>query len=208
MLRKIPIKGPIVRGLDVSHYDGPIDFKTVKLSGREFAFAKCTEYNVDNTYARNKVQAQNAGMLFGAYHFFHPSRDPKAQAENFLSRAQLGKGNLVPVLDWESSDDIPNATDRARASEWLQIVEKAVGRPPIIYGSPYFLHTLNLGTSFSRYPLWVAHYGTTVPLVPDPWTNWAFWQHSEKGAVPGIPAPDEDLDIFNGTYADLQRFVL
>ncbi len=208
MLRKVPLRPQVVRGLDVSHYDEQIDFKMVKLSGRQFVFAKCTEYNMDKTYIRNKKAAEAAGLLFGAYDFFHPSRDPVKQAENFLTAAQLHPGNLVPVLDWETSDDIPNSTDRARASVWLQTVEKAVQRPPIIYGSPYFLHALNLDGSFSRYPLWIAHYGTSTPLIPSPWSECAFWQHTDKGAVPGIPAPDEDLDIFNGTYAELQRLVL
>ena len=201
--------GPVtVKGLDVSHYDEVIDFAKVKAAGYQFAFSKCTEYNADNTYARNKAYAQASGLLFGAYHFFHPSRDAKAQAELFLKIAKIVKGDLQPVLDWESTDGVPSGADRARGKVWLDIVEKAVGRKPIIYGGPYFLQALALGPLFAEYPLWVAHYGTSAPLVPSPWRVWSFWQNSDRGNVPGIPAPDEDLDLFNGPLENLKKFTI
>lgn len=205
---KVPPGPDIVRGLDTSHYDESINFKKVKASGREFVFQKCTEYNADNTYARNKKAAQKAKLLFGAYHFFHPSRDAKTQAELFLKTAMLMPGDLRPVLDWESTDNLPSLSDRTRGKVWLDIVEMACGKPPIIYGSPYFLQDLFLDESFSHYPLWIAHYGTSAPLVPGPWKNWNFWQHTDKGSVSGIPAPDEDLDMFNGTLESLKKMVI
>lgn len=197
-----------VKGIDVSHYDGLIDFEQVKKSGREFIIAKCTEYNADNTYSLNKFGAKNAGLLFGAYHFFHPNKDPKAQAEKFLKIADLQKGELHPMLDWEVTDNVPSAEDVRRAKVWLDIVESACGKAPIIYGGPYFLNALNLDHTFRHYPLFVAHYGTSSPLVPAPWGVWSFWQHTDKGSVPGIPAPDEDLDVFNGSLEQLKKLTL
>lgn len=197
-----------VPGLDVSHYDENINFSLVKASGREFVFAKCTEYSPDSLYSKNKINAEAAGLLFGAYHFFHPSKDPNNQAQNFLLHAKLQKGNLPAVLDWESSDNIPSQLDRQRGKIWLDVVEKATGKPPIIYGGPYFLNALSLDTSFKKYPLWVAHYGVSSPLVPNPWLNWTFWQNSSTGSVPGIPAKDEDLDIFNGSLSSLKLLTL
>lgn len=204
----MPPKGPTLKGLDISHYDGRIDFKKVRDSGRAFAFAKCSEYTGDATFKTNKKGCKDFGILFGGYHFFHPSRDPRSQAELFLQLARPEKGELRPVLDWESTDNVPGSTDRARARLWLDTVEHAVGKPPIIYGGPYFLQALNLDASFARYPLWIAHYGTSAPLVPAPWRTWDFWQFTDKGDVPGIPAADEDLDLFNGSIHDLQALVL
>jgi lysozyme len=198
----------MVKGLDVSHYDGPINFEGVKRSGRDFVIAKCTEYNVDANFARNKTGAKAAGLIFGSYHFFHPLQDAAAQAQNFLNRAQLAKGDLIPTLDWEATASYPSSQDRLRAKLWLNIVEKAIGRAPIIYGSPYFLQSLTLEPLFSRYPLWIAYYGANSPLIPAPWHDWTFWQTTNKGSAPGIPAPDEDLDVFNGTYTDLKKLVL
>lgn len=197
-----------VAGLDVSHYDEVIDFQKVAASGRKFCFAKCTEYTSDKTYARNKAKAKDAGLLFGAYHFFHPTKDVEAQASNFLRYADLKPGELLPVLDWETSDGVPSAVDRARGRKWLDIIKRACGKDPIIYGSPYFLADLSLDESFTESPLWIANYNVAAPLVPLPWKMWSFWQHSERGAVPGIPAPDEDLDMFNGPLENLKKLTL
>lgn len=209
MLKRSPASAVTTRGLDTSHYDGRIDFKMVKLSGREFVIQKCTEYNVDNSYAKNKADAKAAGLLFGSYHFFHPSRDPALQAHTFLNYAQPKARELIPCLDWETTDNVPSHSDMMRAKIWLDVVEKATGRKPLIYLAPYFGQTLNLSSDFADYPLYIAHYGTSVPLVPTPWQKWAFHQYTEKGDVPGIPAPDEDLDVFNGSLTELeQKFVL
>lgn len=207
-MRKVPARGQVVKGIDVSHWDAVINFEDVKLSGREFVIAKCTEYNADKNYSRNRAGALKAGLLFGAYHFFHPGKNPAMQAYNFLNLARLEKGNLIPVLDWESTDGLPSAEDRVKAQVWLDIVEKAIGKKPMIYTAPFFARALGLEPFFGDYPLWIAHYGTNAPLIPPPWTNWAFWQHTSKGDVPGIPSPDEDLDLFNGTYLELLNFLI
>lgn len=207
-MKKVASGATTVKGLDCSHYDQVIDFAKVKSAGFEFAFGKCTEYNADKVYARNKAYAQASGILFGAYHFFHPSRDARAQADLFLKIAKIVKGDLQPVLDWESTDGVPSMSDRTRAKVWLDIVEKAVGKAPIIYGAPFFLQALGLDESFKRYPLWVAHYGTKSPLVPSPWDTWSFWQSSDKGSVPGIPAANDDLDVFNGSIENLRKMTV
>lgn len=204
-MKKVPSKGQTTSGIDISHHNGYVDFRTLKLAGIEYVFAKCNEYTVDNMYTRHRAGAMSAGLLFGAYDFFHPANDPTVQAHNFLNRSRLDPGDLPAVLDWETTDDIPAPADVKRAQVWLDIVEKATGKKPIIYGSPYFLQNLNLNSGFLNYPLWVAHYGTAAPLVPAPWHDWAFWQFTESGSH---AVPHKDLDIFNGTYADLQKMVL
>lgn len=209
-MKKIAPKGPLLRGLDISSWQGFTDFRNLKLSGVEFVICKCDEYTVDNQYYRNKGQALAAGILFGAYHFFHPNVDPVMQANHFISRAQLGKGNMIPILDWESTDGLPTASDVIAAKTWLDIVEKQFGRPPMIYGSPYFLDGMKLTSDWLKYPLWIANYRVSAPLVPSPWDKetFAFWQNDDSGHFQGIPSPKVDLDVFNGTYDDLQRLVL
>jgi lysozyme len=207
-MKKVPAHGQTTKGLDVSHYDETIDFEKVKAAGFEFCFAKCTEYKRDPRYMINKYRAKKAGLLFGAYHFFHPIKDPGVQAMNFLKEASIQPGELLPVLDWETTDHVPSEVDKERAKIWLNMVEHSVGKAPIIYGAPYFLEALSLDQSFKKYGLWIAHYKTQAPLVPQPWDVWSFWQFSEKGSVPGIPAPDEDLDVFNGPLENLKKMVV
>jgi lysozyme len=206
-MQRVKAKGQTVKGLDCSHYDGLVDFKQVKAAGYEFVWNKCTEGtgNADRSYNVNRAKASAAGMLFGAYHFFRPGLDPLKQAEWFLRNAELKSGDLQPVFDWES---FQGPADQAKARIWLERVERACGRKPIIYGSPYSLNQLNLAPEFVLYPLWIAHYGTLEPLVPAPWKVWSFHQYTDRGAVPGIPATDEDIDRFNGPIENLRKFTL
>ncbi len=206
-MKKVPAKGVTAKGLDVSHYDETIDFAKVKASGFDFCSVKCTEglSVVDANYKANRAKAKAAGILVGAYHFFRPGMDPAKQAGHFLAHADIQKGDMQPMFDWEVSQ---GKADVAKAQIFLDLVEKAIGKPMIIYGPPYMLNDFALPDSFKKYPLWVAHYGTTAPLVPAPWTTWSFWQYSEKGSVPGIPATDEDMDLFNGPTVNVLRFTV
>jgi lysozyme len=92
---------------------------------------------------------------------------------------------------------------RAHVKTWLARIEAKTGRRPIVYTAAFMSATI--GTGFSAYPLWVANYGATCPSMPSGWTKWQFWQTSESGTVSGIPVKT-DLDVFNGTLADLQAF--
>src|SRR6185312_14244080 len=106
-------------------------------------------------------------------------------------------GDLPPVMDWESTDDLPSSMDRQNAILFLEGVKTLSGRNPMIYGSPYFLNELTaVRPEFKRYGLWIAHYGTQCPLIPEPWSNWTFWQTSESYNLPGSGLVDKDL--FNG----------
>lgn len=205
---KVPPKGTTVKGIDISHYDATIDFAKVKAAGYEFCSAKCTESSgyVDKTYLGNKKKAQAEGILFGAYHFFRPLSDPLKQAEHFIRNANFKPGDLQPMFDWESFSG--DGKDAAKARIFIERVEKECGKQMFIYGPPYALRDLNLSAWFAERPLWIAHYQTSAPLLPPPWKFWSFWQFSERGSVPGIPAPDEDLDLFNGSLANLKKMVL
>lgn len=206
MIRVPLIKNP-VRGLDVSHYDAGIDFTLVKAAGFEFCWAKATEgtANTDARYAQNAKKARAAGMIFGAYHFYRPAQDPIAQAKHFLSVAQIQKGDLLPMFDWEVKQD---HSDPRNAKQFLDHVEAALGKKMIIYGGPYFLDNFVLPDFYAQYPLNVAHYTLGAPLIPRPWKTCSFHQVTDKGNVPGIPAAGEDLDLWNGDLEHLKKMVV
>ncbi len=209
MIRVKP-HGPVVRGVDISHHNGVVHFDALKAAGVEYVYAKCSEYTVDGTYQRNKAAAKAAGLLFGAYDFFHPAKPPAAQAAFFLKNANLQLGDLVPWLDWESTDGVPSVVERVRAIQWLNIISAEMGgkKRPIIYGSPYFLQALDLDViSFKKYGLCTANYGVDAPLVPPPWDDWVMWQTSEHGHIPGVSGA-EDTDLFNGTIDDLKAYTI
>src|SRR5256885_1336394 len=97
-------------GIDVSHYQGTIDWGKVKSAGMAFAYTKATEStgSTDSQFAVNWPAMKAAGLLRGAYHFFHADQDATAQANHFLQVVDIGPGDLPAVIDIESTS---NASD-------------------------------------------------------------------------------------------------
>ncbi len=195
-------------GIDVSHFQGVVDWPKVKASGVTFAFAKATEglRTVDTQFATNWQQMKAAGVVRGAYHFFHPDEDAAAQAAHFLSVVTPGAGDLPPVLDVEIAEGVDPAALTGDVQVWLDAVEKAVGAAPILYSGKAFV-TADLPTGLARYPLWLAEYTDAEPSAPGEWERWTFWQHSQSGRVDGVSG-DVDLDFFAGSAGDWNDLLL
>jgi lysozyme len=145
-----------------------------------------------------------AGLLRGAYHFYEPADDPVAQAEHFLSTVSLASGDLPPVLDVETLG-ASAAELWSGVATWLQTVQTATGRQPLLYIAPGFWNESSPDLALASYPLWLADYAAQ-PTLPNGWTTWHFWQHSETGSVPGV-SNAVDLDLFNGTLFQLQEWL-
>ncbi len=188
-----------IQGVDVSFYQGDVDWQAVANDGIVFAFAKATEgdYLVDSKFTSYWTGMRAAGIIRGAYHFFRPSIDPQVQANFFIQTInKLESDDLPPVCDIEVTSGVDTNTIVDRLSQWLNAVEKGLGRKPIIYTAPNFWQS-DLGDIqlFSDYPLWIAHYDTNDPIVPGAWSTWIFHQYSESGTVQGIDG-NADLDRF------------
>ena len=199
----------MLAGVDLSHYNGAVDFGKFSGGGFAFAYLKASEgrFTKDPLYAANYAGLQQNGIPRGAYHFFYPQLDPQAQAANFLSVVtQLNSGDLTPVLDVEVTGEQTPSAIAAAMQQWLDAVQQALGSMPMIYTAPGFWNAALGGTtSFSAYPLWVAEYtGNSSPLLPAGFTSYVFWQYSQSGSVPGISAP-VDMDYFNGGAQDLKQ---
>ena len=197
-------------GIDVSHYQGRVNWSAVKAAGCAFAFAKATEGTgvTDPYFAANWAEMKAAGLARGAYHFFRPAEDAAQQAAHFLSTVQLAPGDLPPVLDVETSDNVSNSALVGGVQIWLDAVEPVAGVTPIIYTAASFWDA-HLDNQFGAYPLWIAHY-TAAPSpspLPSGWTNWAFWQYSQSLHIDGVGGA-ADHDYFNGTAEDLQALAV
>jgi lysozyme len=208
---KVCAEGPTVEGIDVSYYQPRVDWTAAKKAGVAFAFLRVSDGAsfLDPELATSWPAAGKAGIVRGPYQFFRPGEDAIAQADLLIAtlRAQGGlqRGDLPPVLDIEVTDDLPAATIRAGMRRWLDRVEGAFNRRPLIYASPGFWDGLGAEATFARYPLWVAHWDTACPGVPGAWTEWTFWQTTDHAEIPGVPG-SVDRDRFNGTLADLRAF--
>ena len=195
--------GQTLKGADVSSYQGTVDWSAAKADGITFAFAKATEGDtlVDSTFAQNWAAMKTAGVVRGAYHFFHPSDDATTQANFVLSTVgALEAGDLPIVLDFEVLDGVAEATAVADAVTFLEAVTKATGKTAIVYMSAEFLS--GSYSALAPYTLWVANYGVSCPGLPSEWPSWSFWQNSGSGSVSGISG-GTDTDVFNGSLSQL-----
>ena len=186
-----------IEGIDVSKWQGVIDWSTVAAAGKRFAIAKATEgigYE-DPSYDRNKAGAQANGLAFGAYHFARPGtgNDPVREADWFLDRAGYQRGMLIPALDLEATGGLGPTALTGWVKAWLGRVYGRLGVKPMIYTSPSFWRNNMNDTSWfadNGYGiLWVAHWKVATPSVPaSNWggRSWTFWQYSSEGHVPGI----------------------
>lgn len=191
-------------GIDVSHFQGEVDWPAVAGAGMRFAFIKATEgtADVDPRFEQNWQASRSAGLLRGAYHFLHPNLDAKQQAAHFLSVVTLDDDALPPALDIEVTDGAAPAALRACVITWLQTVEAALRCKPVIYTDPSFWRD-HVGAGLSAYPLWLACYAEQAELPPD-WHEWTFWQHADTGQVSGIAGP-VDLDCCPLSFEQLRK---
>ncbi len=188
--------GPTTRGIDVSYYQGEIDWQRVRGSGIEFAFIRISDGEdiPDTMFELNWGGAKAAGIRRGMYQFFRPGEDITAQADLAIAMTKKrGAGELPPVLDIEDDGGLAPVVVAKRARQWIDRVKKALHVEPIVYTYPDFWRRGG-AESLGSQPLWIAHYTTACPTIPPPWTTWQFWQHSEKGRVPGITGA-VDLDL-------------
>ncbi len=200
-----------VQGIDVSHWQGSIDWNRVKASGQQFAFIKATEGKSyrDKQFLNNVKGARAAGLLVGAYHFVNAVNvaDAKLEAANFVGRLQEAGGaerfELPPVMDYENNpSNLNKSTINAVALAFLQEVERLSGRKPIVYTGNAFAQ--NFTSALNRYDLWIARYSNTrVPDDAPAWKEWNFWQYTDSGQVGGING-GVDLNVYNGTLDELK----
>jgi lysozyme len=212
-----PIESPgNLVGIDVSHWQGRIHWKSVRADGIEFAFAKATEGQtfVDGQYARNRSRTSALGIPFSAYHFARPDRtayDAVREANHFVRTAQLAGHNLLPVLDLEATGGLGRRALVRWTKAWLARVEAHLGVKPMIYTSPSFWRDRMGNTTWFAdhgYRVWIAHWRVNEPSVPAAnWAgaSWTFWQLSDCGKVAGI-AGCVDVDLHRGL--DIERLTI
>jgi len=210
MYARVCASGTVTKGIDVSYYQGSINWTTVANAGIKFAFIRVSDGTGfhDPKFASYWSGAANAGIIRGAYQFFRPAQSVSGQANLLISAlgGHYTPGDLPPVLDVEDAGGESAATVASKIRQWVDQVKQTLGVDPIIYTGKYFWRDQVGGpTSFAGNPLWIAQYTSLCPDLPSPWTRWTFWQNTETGSVPGISG-QMDLDQFNGTLADLQAF--
>lgn len=191
-----------VRGIDVSHYQGHIDWSRVagKDSDVAFCFVKATEgmYVVDPFFKANWAQSAAAGLRRGAYHFGRPGTDAQTQAQQFFATVgALGPNDLPPVLDIETLDACKPPAVLQWVLDFTAAADALFGRQTMIYTDGGFwknLASLPGCEPLGARPLWLADYAAE-PTVPAPWQAWSCWQHSDGSVNGGTPVPGVAGDV-------------
>lgn len=198
-----------VFGIDVSHYQGKINWDQVGYINESHAIhfvivrATMGADKKDHRFEQNWEGVKRAKLVRGAYHYYRPNENSEQQALNFLQAVKLQAGDFPAVLDIEELPKVQSMEQLKKGLQnWLDIVEKHTQIRPILYtGERYYVDFL--AKDFSDYHLWVANYNK---WVEEPKANWLMWQFSEKGSASGITGP-VDLNVFQGKRADLDKII-
>ncbi len=206
-----------VHGIDISRWQGDIDWRQVRAAGTRFAFIKATEGgdHLDPRFLQNWHGARAAGIPTGAYHFVYWCRPAHEQAQWFVRHIPQANDNLSlpPILDVEwngHSRTCPRKVPREVAIEKMRLMlrelEAHTGRRPIIYTDiPFHKDVIEGTTEFEGYPFWIR---STAARPEERYVNrrWEFWQWTTTGRVPGIRG-DVDRNAFYGTEQEFQAWV-
>ena len=200
-----------VFGIDISHYQGMINWEQVKNIDDKpiaFVFIRATQGDDSNDkyFKYNWKHAKENGFLRGAYHYYRPDENSLNQAERFIKRVQLEKGDLPPVLDIERFSKIQSRQSlRMGLKKWLDTVEDHYGIRPIIYSGASHYKDLLSHDMFKDYVFLIPNYNKVGRPLND--KIWTFWQFSEKGKVNGIEG-NTDLNVFKGEKVQLEQLLI
>lgn len=208
-----------IKGLDVSAFQGSIDWAAVAGSGVRFAYIRASEQAgiADTTFAANYAGAKANGLYAGAYHRARPDvSGGKAQADYLVDHASFtADGRTLPLMldiewprsNWTGLNACYNMTPTqlvAWIREFVNEIAVRTGRLALVYTNTNWWNPCTASNNtFGANPLTIANYSAVAtPPLPAGWSRFTFWQHTSTGRVPGI-AGDVDLDVFNGDRADL-----
>lgn len=191
-------------GIDVSEWQGDIDFDAVKNSGIEVVYIRsgAGEDYKDPFFERNYQAAKNAGLKVGFYHYVIATNVDEAinEAEFFVSLTENKSPDACLAMDFEYFYGLPDSAINEISKAFLETVEARSGRRACVYSDAY--NARNTFSGLTEYPLWVADYYRSEPYSTGQWEDWAGFQYTDKGSVPGISG-DVDMDYFRSEILDI-----
>ena len=202
-----------VHGIDVARFQTSLNWGEARLNGVNFAFIKATEGGdlLDPMFEDHWNGAGRAGVARGAYHFYYFCTTPEVQARWFIQNVPKTRGMLPPVLDLEWNPFSPTCTlrppaetVRRNAQTFISIIAAHYGQQPIIYTTPDFYETNQMG-SLRGAEFWLRS-TAAHPSERYPNERWTFWQYTSTGRVPGA-AGDIDINVYSGSAASWDNWL-
>lgn len=201
-----------VKGVDVSAYQGTIDWKTLSAQDIDFVFIKATEGStfVDRNFVCNYSEAQGTALRIGAYHFFSYDSEGSTQADNFIRTVEPCEGMLPPVIDLEfygdKQENPPLQADvRKELDIFIEKITEYYGMKPIIYATEKS-YGLYLEGAYEDYDIWIRNV-YIPPSLPDG-RKWTFWQYTNRGYLEGYQGEEKyiDINVFCGSKEEFANY--
>ncbi len=194
------------KGIDVSKYQGTVDFKKVKSAGNNFVILRVGtgyghEFYLDSKFEANYKNAKAAGLNVGTYFYSYATSEAEAKQEaQWVIDAIKGKQFEYPVyfdMEEKSVSQLGKNKCSKIADAFCSALEKA-GYYVGIYASKYWLDTFFNANIFKNYDIWVAQWGKSCTFSKE----YGVWQYSAEGKVDGISG-DVDLDKCYKNYPEI-----
>lgn len=203
-----------VRGVDVSHFQGEIDWDVLAGQDVEFAWIKATEgsAHTDARFAENWAAATRTDLLVGAYHFMSFESPGADQAANLATHAPATPGTLPPVIDLEPygryfADPPTQKTVREILDPLIAGIEDHYGVTPVVYATQD-AYDRYLAGAYDDVPIWIRSVALP-PRLPDG-REWTLWQYSNRDRLAGYSGvePYIDLNVFAGSLDELEAMTI
>ena len=197
--RNSNINNKFTEGIDISHYQGSINWDLVSEEPISYVYIKATEgaSYVDRYYEYNRSEARRVGLSVGSYHFYRPNISPKVQFANMTRIVKPEEQDLVPLIDIEFRGKEHKSKFIADLREFVEMVTAHYGKKPLLYTYHNFYNNHLLG-EFGDYQFMIARYQSNEPWLNDG-KDYIMWQYSDKGSISGIKG-NVDRSRIMGSY--------
>lgn len=202
-----------VRGVDVSHYQGEIDWAVLSAENIDFAYIKATEgaSYTDKCFEYNYNEAIKTDLRVGAYHFFSFESGGDAQAEHFIETVPKADNMLPPVIDLEFYGEFAKKPpDKNKVTAELDKMIEALydhyGVMPVIYTSEQE-YSLYVTGGYAENAVWIREVYRNEPNLGDG-REWTFWQYTNRERLEGYNGDERfiDMNVFNGSKEEFENF--
>lgn len=196
-----PSSDEIYDGIDVSEWQGDIDFSKVASSGIKVVYIRASEGSeyVDPYFKENYEKAKANGLRIGFYHFLTATNTEEAEEEArfFVSNIKGLEPDCKLAMDFEVFDGLGVTEINEISRTFLETVERLSGKECVIYSDAYNAKAI-FGEDLARdYPIWVADYFVDEPADNGKWDTWVGFQYTDRGRIDGIDG-NVDRDRFTG----------
>lgn len=184
-----PSSNSIYEGIDISKWQGNINFQEVAKSGIKIVYIKATQGTsyVSPTFEKSYTNAKQNGLKIGFYHYVtaRSIESAKKEAEFFASKIAGKEIDCRLAMDFEEFGNLTKQEINAVGLAFVKRLEEITKKPVVIYSNTFTAKTIWDG-EITSYPLWIAEYGVKKPQNNGKWNKYIGWQYTDMGNINGI----------------------